>query len=103
MLAGHAADEAGGSAVRTDALSGLAQVRDRRQRDHRQPSSFRSPESEMASRRVADQRDPLSVERIAAGELVHELDRPRDVVARPGAAASDVADAPVLDVPGGDA
>src|SRR5438874_6288798 len=99
MLAGHATDEARDGAVRADTLSGLAQVRDRRQRDHRQPGSFCRPEPEVASRRVTDQRDPLSVDRIAAGELVHEPDRPRDVVARPGPAAADVADAAVLDVP----
>jgi hypothetical protein len=56
----------------------------------------------VSSRRVADQDDALSIQRVSVHELVHELDRRGDVVSGTRPQAADVAAAAVLDVPGGD-
>ena len=56
----------------------------------------------MPSGRVAEQRYPLEVERVAHRELGRELERTADVLDRRRPAAADVADAPVLDIPGRD-
>src|SRR6185295_7909803 len=66
----------------------------------RQAMPSREPQREVPARGVTAGRDPRLVDLLDVGEVV---DRGGDVLERPRPAAALLADAPKLDVPGGDA
>ena len=101
-LVRHPAEKPGNGALRAHPLRRFAQIRNGRECDHRQLGTLRRPERQLSSRRMADQDDSLSVERVALDELAHVLGRRSHVVARGRPPTVDVADAAVLDVPGRD-
>jgi hypothetical protein len=63
----------------------------------------RQPEGEVAAGRVTDGHGAPEIQVVLPGKATQRVDSPGNIEKRAGPATSFVADAPVLDVPGGDA